>query len=84
MNFHTAEKGPMPNEKIYQIRVQDHISESWSTWFEGMTIFREESGNTTLTGQLPDQTALHGILMKIRDLGLTLLEVKTINPASQT
>ena len=68
----------MSNGQMYQIRVQGHISDSWSSWFEGMTIQLEESGETILSGYLPDQTALHGILMKIRDLGLILLEVKII------
>jgi hypothetical protein len=74
-----SEQEEMTNHPIYQIRVQGHISDRWSTWFEEMTVCREDCGETTLTGPLPDQTALHGVLMKIRDLGLTLLEVKVIN-----
>jgi len=74
----------MSTGQNYQIRVQGHISDSWSTWFEGMTIHREENGETILRGQLSDQTALHGILMKIRDLGLTLLEVKFISLPNQS
>jgi hypothetical protein len=73
----------MSNDQIYQIRVKGHISDSWSTWFEALTIHREASGETVLTGALPDQTALHGVLMKIRDLGLTLMEVKTISQTEQ-
>jgi hypothetical protein len=68
----------MSQGQTYHIRVKGHISDSWSTWFESMDIFREESGNTMLVGQLSDQTALHGVLIKIRDLGLMLLEVKYI------
>lgn len=63
----------------YQIRIQGHLSNSWTSWFEGLTILREENGDTVLSGQLPDQTALHGILMIIRDLGLTLVEVQCLD-----
>jgi hypothetical protein len=61
---------------FYEIRVEGHISDSWSSWFAGMTIRHEESGETVLSGRLVDETALHGVLMKIRDLGLPLIEVK--------
>jgi hypothetical protein len=60
----------------YKIRVKGHIGEDWSSWFEGMTIRHEESGETVLTGPLVDEAALHGVLAKIRDLGLPLVEVK--------
>ena len=73
----------MSKDQTYQIRIKEHIDDSWSSWFEGMTIRREESGGTVISGTLADQTALHGILMKIRDLGLTLLEVKYINQSVQ-
>ena len=61
---------------FYEIRVQGHIGESWSSWFEGMTIRHEESGETVLSGPLVDEAALHGVLMRIADLGLPLIEVK--------
>jgi hypothetical protein len=73
----------MANDQIYQIRVKGHISDSWSTWFEGMTIHHLERGETILRGQLLDQTAVHGVLMKIRDLGLVLLEVKCLDQTNQ-
>jgi hypothetical protein len=63
---------------FYEIRVEGHISDSWSPWFEGLTIRHEESGETALTGPLADEAALHGVLMKIRDLGLPLVEVKRV------
>jgi hypothetical protein len=63
----------------YQIRIKGHISDSWASWFEGLTLRREENGDTVLSGELPDQTALHGVLMIIRDLGLTLVEVKCLD-----
>jgi hypothetical protein len=63
----------------YQIRVQGHLSDSWASRFEGLTLQRAENGDTILCGELPDQTALHGVLMVIRDLGLTLVEVKCLD-----
>ena len=64
----------------YEIRVMGHISDSWSSWFEDMAIRHEESGETVLSGPLPDEAALHGVLMKIRDLSLPLIEVKRVTP----
>jgi len=69
----------MSDEHIYQFRVKGHLSDNWTTWFEGMAIQREETGDTVISGKLPDQAALHGILMIIRDLGLTLVEVKCLD-----
>ncbi len=66
----------MRTSVFYEIRVQGHIGDSWSAWFEGMTIRHAESGETVLSGTLVDEAALHGVLMKIRDLGLPLVEVK--------
>lgn len=65
--------------QTYQIRVEGHLSDSWSSKFYDMTIKREEQGFTLISGKLPDQTALHGVLMIIRDLGLKLVEVKCID-----
>jgi hypothetical protein len=61
---------------FYEIRVRGHISDSWSSWFEGLSLHHEESGETVLSGTLADEAALHGVLAKIRDLGLPLLEMK--------
>jgi uncharacterized protein YbjT (DUF2867 family) len=61
---------------FYEIRVRGHIGESWSSWFEEMTIRHAEGGETILIGTLVDEAALHGVLIKIRDLGLPLIEVK--------
>jgi hypothetical protein len=66
----------MRTPMFYEIRVEGHIGDSWSPWFEGLAICHEESSGTVLTGPLADEAALHGVLMKIRDLGLPLLEVK--------
>jgi hypothetical protein len=69
----------MKTPEYYEIRIEGHLGDSWSTWFEGMTICPEKSGETVLVGYLPDQSALHGVLMKIRDLGLPLVEVRRVD-----
>jgi len=60
---------------VYQIRIKGHLSPQWTEWFEGMAVTREENGDTLLTGPVVDQAALHGLLKKVRDLGLPLLSV---------
>ncbi len=70
----------MSKATFYEIRVEGHLSDSWSSWFEGMTIQSGEGDETMLSGQLVDEAALHGVLMKIRDLGLPLVEVKRARP----
>ena len=62
----------------YQIRVKGHLDSSWSDWFDGLTITPEASGETLLSGPVVDQAALHGLLKKVRDLGLPLLLVKRL------
>ncbi len=64
---------------FYKIRVKGHLGSSWSSWFEGMTIRHTENGDTVLSGVLADQAAMHGVLNKIRDLGLPLVELKCIH-----
>jgi hypothetical protein len=63
----------------YELRVQGHLDEHWSTWFDGMALVREDDGTTTLHGVVVDQAALHGLLAKVRDLGTTLISVEVIN-----
>jgi hypothetical protein len=60
---------------IYQIRLQGHLGRQWTDWFEGLTIAREENGDTLLTGPVVDQAALYGVLRKVRDLGMPLVSV---------
>jgi hypothetical protein len=64
--------------KVYRIRVKGHLNCRWSGWFEGLTIVHEQDGTTVLTGKVADQPALHGLFVKIRDLGLPLLSVEQI------
>ena len=62
----------------YVIRIEGHLSASWASWFEDLEIHHEESGETILAGSLADQAALHGVLMRIRDLGLPLVAVSRV------
>ena len=71
----------MPGQPIvYQFRIKGHLGPQWAEWFEGLTITLEEDGNTLLTGPLIDQAALHGLLKKVRDLGMPLLSVNNVGP----
>ena len=67
---------------VYQIRVKSHLGSDWADWFEGLTITREESGDTLLTGAVIDQSALHGLLKKVRDLGMSLVSVNQVQPGN--
>ena len=66
--------------EVYQIVIKGHLDSEWSEWFEGLTITMVDNGATILSGPLIDQTALHGVLIKIRDLGLPLLSLTRIDP----
>jgi hypothetical protein len=75
----------MRSEKqFYQIRIEGHVNLDWSDSFDDVTVQHTEDGQTVLSGALPDQTALHGVLMRIRDLGLSLVEVKRIENSSNS
>lgn len=63
-----------------EVRLKGHLDERWTDWFEGLTITREANGETRLTGPVVDQTALHGLLRKVRDLGLPLISVNRLEP----
>ena len=66
---------------VYQVRVKGTFDERWSEWFDGFTIIPQADHETLLTGSVTDQIALHGLLSKIRDLGLPLLSVVRIETA---
>ncbi len=65
---------------VYQIRLKGHLGGQWTDWFDGLTITLEEDGDTLLTGPVIDQAALHGLLKKVRDLGMPLASVSPIEP----
>ena len=64
----------------YRLRVAGHLDHHWSPWFGDLTLTHEDDGTTSLTGAVSDQAELHGLLMKVRDLGVTLISVEVIGP----
>jgi hypothetical protein len=65
---------------VYQIRIKDHLDSQWKDWFEGMTIATDDDGTTLLSGTVADQSALYGLIRKIRDLGISLISVNRVSP----
>ncbi len=64
----------------YEIRIKGHLENRWANWFDGLTITLEDNGETRLSGPVTDQAALHGLLRKVRDLGMFLISLKRIEP----
>lgn len=77
-----SDKQKAENDKtqpmVYQVRIEGHLSPMWQDEFEGWTITENDAGETVLTGAIADQAALHGLFKRIRNLGITLVEVKRI------
>lgn len=75
---------PEANQQTaYQFKIKGHLGTQWMGWFEGLTVTLEEDGNTLLSGTVVDQSALHGILKKIRNLGMPLLSVHSFETGTQ-
>lgn len=70
----------MDAPRVYEIRVEGHLADRWSDWFEGLAIRSDPNGETTLTGPLTDQAALYGVLTKIHNLNLILVSVNRSLP----
>ena len=75
---------PTSNPLYYEIRLKGHLEARWVKWFDGLTITLEEDGDTLLTGPVIDQAALHGLLKKVRDLGMPLVSVSPVEPGPPT
>ena len=62
---------------LYRLRVEGHLDQHWSTWFDCTALTHEDDGTTTLSGRVADQAELHGLLAKVRDLGAALISIST-------
>ena len=74
----TDQRAPIPDRPEagrYEIRLTGHLDPHWTTWFDGLTVSGEADGTTLVSGQVADQAALHGVLQRVRDLGLPLVSV---------
>lgn len=83
-----AEVGQQPEWSVYEIKVAGPLEAHWQQWFEGMTLEIRENGEakslcTVITGPVPDQPALHGLLATVRDLNLTLISVRRVVPGTK-
>jgi hypothetical protein len=76
-----ATRGPPDH---YEIRVHGVLDSSWSAWFDGLEVTSDQAGQTRIAGPVVDQAALHGLLAKVRDLGLPLLSVRLIDPDEES
>ena len=65
---------------VYQIRIEGHLGPKWTDWFGDVSITQEDNGETLLTGPVVDQAALHGLLRKVRDLGMPLISAVRVKP----
>jgi hypothetical protein len=80
MSEKQAPSGTRNEAALYEIRLQGHLDSRWATWFDGLTLTHESDGTTTIHGQIVDQAALHGLLQKVRDLGVPLISVIHLSP----
>lgn len=77
------EEQPAHQPSSYEIRVQGQLDSNWSDWFNGLDVTPQENGETVISGNLPDQAALQGILSKVFNLRLVLISVKRVHPGSR-
>ena len=72
--------GPHHSPGRYEIRLRGHLDSRWAAWFDGLSLSNENDGTTVIGGPVADQAALHGLLLKVRDLGLPLVSVTQVQP----
>jgi hypothetical protein len=72
--------GDPPDAGRYEIRLRGRLHARWSTWFDGLTVSHDGDGTTVISGWVADQAALHGLLQRVRDLGLPLISVTRLQP----
>jgi hypothetical protein len=75
---------PTSKGQYYEIRLKGHLEARWVEWFDGLAIRLDENGDTLLSGLVADQAALHGLLKKVRDLGMPLVSVSPVEPGAAT
>jgi hypothetical protein len=80
MNAEHANTPDLQPSGRYAIRIKGHLDQRWMEWFDGLSFTHDSDGTTLLRGALADQAALHGVLNKIRDLGLPIISVQTLSP----
>jgi hypothetical protein len=68
-----------PETGLFEIRITGHLDERWTAWFDGMTVSHATDGTTCITGDVADQAALHGLLQRVRDLGLPLISLRRVD-----
>jgi hypothetical protein len=72
-------KGDRPEARRYEIRLAGHLDAHWVTWFDGLAVAQQGDGTTVIRGPVADQSALHGLLQRVRDLGLPLVSVTRVD-----
>ncbi len=80
MSNHINSESEKAQPMIYQIRIKGHLDRHWTDWFECLTITALDNGETLLTGPVLDQAALHGLLRKVRDVGIPLVSLMRVKP----
>jgi hypothetical protein len=83
----TDQRTPTPDRPEagrYEIRLSGHLDAHWTAWFDGLTVSREGDATTVISGSIADQAALHGVLQRVRDLGLPLVSVSRVEPDPPT